>query len=104
MVVDQGADLAAGCAGHEHVADAQRAALDENGRKRTAALVELRLDHHLEPLEQMLDSGNGAQRQWRRHDAGDDIHQIYAEIVAQTCETYAEAPAGVGACGGVPLE
>ena len=28
----------------------------------------------------------------------------YAEIVAQTCETYAEAPAGVGACGGVRLE
>ena len=64
------------------------------------ARAELRLDTHLEPLEQMLDSGNGAQRQWRRHEAGEGDRQIYAEIVAQTCETYAETPAGVGACSG----
>jgi carboxylate-amine ligase len=64
------------------------------------ARAELRLDPHLEPLDQMLDSGNGAQRQWRRHEAGDDARQIYADIVAQTCETYAETPAGVGACAG----
>jgi hypothetical protein len=65
-----------------------------------AARAELRLDPHLEPVEQMLDSGNGAQRQSRRHDAGDDIRQIYADIVAETCATFAEVPAGVGACGG----
>jgi carboxylate-amine ligase len=67
------------------------------------ARSELRLDQHLEPIEQMLDSGNGAQRQWRRHAAGDGDRQIYAELVAETCETYAEAPAGVGACGGVRI-
>jgi glutamate---cysteine ligase / carboxylate-amine ligase len=64
------------------------------------ARAELRLDHQLDPLEQMLDSGNGAQRQWRRHEAGDDERQIYEDIVAETCETYAETPAGVGACSG----
>ena len=45
MVVDQRADLAARGAGDEHVADAQRAALDEHGRERAAALVELGFDH-----------------------------------------------------------
>ena len=37
--------LPARCAGDEHVADAKRAALDEHGRERAAALVELGLDH-----------------------------------------------------------
>jgi glutamate---cysteine ligase / carboxylate-amine ligase len=60
---------------------------------------ELRLDQHLEPVEQMLDTGNAAQRQWRRHEAGDDPRQIYADIVGETCATYAETPVGVGACG-----
>jgi glutamate---cysteine ligase / carboxylate-amine ligase len=64
------------------------------------ARTELRLDPHLEPLEQMLESGNGAQRQWRRHEAGDDVRQIYADIAAETCTTFAEVPAGVGACSG----
>jgi glutamate---cysteine ligase / carboxylate-amine ligase len=64
------------------------------------ARAELRLDLHLEALEQMLESGNGAQRQWRRHEAGDDTRQIYADLVAQTCESYAETPVGVGACAG----
>jgi glutamate---cysteine ligase / carboxylate-amine ligase len=62
---------------------------------------DLRLDQHLEPLEQMLESGNGAQRQWRRHMGGDDIRPIYGDIVRETCETYAEAPVGAGICGGV---
>jgi glutamate---cysteine ligase / carboxylate-amine ligase len=65
-----------------------------------AARSELRLDQHLEPVEQMLESGNGAQRQWRRHEAGDDERQIYADIVSETCASYAETPIGVGACGG----
>jgi glutamate---cysteine ligase / carboxylate-amine ligase len=60
---------------------------------------ELHLDQHLEPVEQMLESGNAAQRQWRRHEAGDDPRQIYADIVGETCATYAETPVGVGACG-----
>ena len=45
VVVDQRANLAARRARDEHVADAKRAALDEHGRKRAAALVELGLDH-----------------------------------------------------------
>jgi carboxylate-amine ligase len=60
---------------------------------------ELRLDQYLDPVEQMLESGNGAQRQWRRHESGDDARQIYADIVGETCATYAETPVGVGACG-----
>jgi glutamate---cysteine ligase / carboxylate-amine ligase len=64
------------------------------------ARAELRLDAHLEGVERMLDAGNGAQRQWRRHEAGEDAREIYADTVAETCATYAETPAGVGACGG----
>ena len=48
----------------------------------------------------MLETGNGAQRQWRRHEAGDEMREIYADIVSETCATYAETPAGVGACAG----
>ena len=44
LVVDHRPDLAARCARNEDVADAQRAALDEHGRKRAAALVELGFD------------------------------------------------------------
>jgi carboxylate-amine ligase len=62
---------------------------------------ELRLDQHLEALENMLDSGNGAQRQWRRQVAGDDMRSIYRDIVRETCETYAEAPVGAGTCAGL---
>jgi carboxylate-amine ligase len=69
-----------------------------------SARGELRLDQHLEPVEQMLESGNGAQRQWRRHEAGEDVRQIYADIVSETCTTYAEAPVGAGICGGCGSE
>jgi glutamate---cysteine ligase / carboxylate-amine ligase len=77
-----------------------RAAVEDLIAWTETARTALRLDSHLEPLEQMLDSGNGAQRQWRRHEAGDDTRQIYADIVAETCATFAEVPAGVGACSG----
>jgi carboxylate-amine ligase len=63
------------------------------------ARAELRVDQHLEALERMLDTGNGAQRQWRRHEAGDDIQQIYPELVGETCASYAETPVGAGICG-----
>jgi carboxylate-amine ligase len=68
------------------------------------ARAELRLDPHLEALEQMLDGGNGAQRQWRRHESGDSMGAIYATSVAETCATYAEARSGVGACAEALLE
>jgi carboxylate-amine ligase len=64
------------------------------------ARAELKLDPHLEPLERMLDSGNGAQRQWRRHEAGEAIRDIYATGVRETCASFAETPAGVGVCAG----
>jgi glutamate---cysteine ligase / carboxylate-amine ligase len=64
------------------------------------ARSELHLDSHLDALERMLESGNGAQRQWRRHEADDDARQVYGDIVGETCATYAETPAGVGACAG----
>jgi carboxylate-amine ligase len=62
------------------------------------ARAELKLDPHLDTLERMLDSGNGAQRQWRRHEARDAMRDIYAAGVRETCESFAETPAGVGAC------
>ena len=45
VVVDQGADAAPLGAGDDDVADLERAALDEHGRDRAAAAVELGLDH-----------------------------------------------------------
>ena len=44
-IVDQRAHAAPFGAGDDDVADTQRAALDEHGRDRAAAAVELRLDH-----------------------------------------------------------
>ena len=45
LVVDQRADAAPFGAGDDDVADMQRAALDQHGRDRAAAAVELGLDH-----------------------------------------------------------
>src|SRR5271165_279301 len=44
VLVEHGPDPAVGVAGHDRVADVQRAALDQHGRHRAAALVELCLD------------------------------------------------------------
>jgi glutamate---cysteine ligase / carboxylate-amine ligase len=81
-----------------------RAAVERLVEWTEPARAELRLDQYLEPLEQMLESGNGAQRQWRRHEAGDEMQQIYADAVGETCTTYAEAPVGAGICGGFERE
>jgi carboxylate-amine ligase len=56
------------------------------------ARAELKLDGHLEPLFGLLDGGNGAQRQWRRQEAGDHAREIYAALVEETRTTYASAP------------
>ena len=45
LVVDQRLDLAPGRAGHDRVADAQRALLHDHGRHRAAAGLEVRLEH-----------------------------------------------------------
>jgi carboxylate-amine ligase len=77
-----------------------RAAVERLLDSTQAARTELKLDQHLEPLERMLDIGNGAQRQWRRHEAGESMRDIYATGVGETRASFAETPAGVGACGG----
>jgi carboxylate-amine ligase len=62
----------------------------------------LALDPHLEGLERMLgDGGNGAQRQIRSHENGESQRDMFAATVAETCSTYAEAPAGAGVCSEV---
>jgi glutamate---cysteine ligase / carboxylate-amine ligase len=58
----------------------------------TPARDELKLDDHLEPLHGLLEDGNGAQRQWRRQEAGDHARDIYAALVDETRATYAAAP------------
>ncbi len=55
------------------------------------ARAALNLDAHLEGLGRALSEGNGAQRQWRRHERGDPARDIYAASVAETCATYPDA-------------
>jgi glutamate---cysteine ligase / carboxylate-amine ligase len=62
------------------------------------AREELMLDAHTDAIQRMLDSGNGAQRQQRRYEGGEDLRAVYAETVAEACSTYAEAPAAAGVC------
>jgi carboxylate-amine ligase len=59
------------------------------------ARAELRLDDHLGAVARMLEHGNGAQRQWRRHESGEPVSEIYAATVADTCASYGDAEAGV---------
>ena len=64
------------------------------------ARAALGLDGHLADLERLIANGNGAQRQSRRHAAGDSIEDIYAATVADTRATYAESGAALAApCG-----
>jgi len=62
---------------------------------------QLGLDPHLTGLPQMLEDGNGAQRQWRAHEAGESQREIFAAGVAETCASYAEADLGAGVCSKV---
>ena len=57
----------------------------------------LGIEHHLYALTAALANGNGAQRQWRRHQAGESAREIFGADVAETCSTFGEAGAGV--CG-----
>jgi carboxylate-amine ligase len=54
---------------------------------------QLGLAPHFGALANALERGNGAQRQWRRHEAGESSRDIYAADVAETCSTY-----GAGLC------
>jgi glutamate---cysteine ligase / carboxylate-amine ligase len=55
-----------------------------------------RLDPHLDGLHRALDAGNGAERQWRRHEAGEPARETLAAAVAETRATYARAAQAVG--------
>ena len=60
------------------------------------ARSELKLEDCLEGAYSMLDSGNGAQRQWRRHEAGESMRDVYAASVEETAVTYVAPPPCVG--------
>jgi carboxylate-amine ligase len=68
-----------------------RAAVEQLMDWTAPARSELRLDAHLGAVGRILEEGNGAQRLWRAHEAGTDIRETYASIVAETRDTYAPA-------------
>jgi glutamate---cysteine ligase / carboxylate-amine ligase len=57
------------------------------------ACARLGIQHHLDALTRALANGNGAQRQWRRHRAGESAREILAADVAETCATFAASGA-----------
>jgi carboxylate-amine ligase len=74
------------------------AAVEELLRWTAPAREALKLDAHLDGLVAALESGNGAQRQWRRHEEGEGLLDSYAAGVEETCSTYAGAAREL--CGG----
>jgi glutamate---cysteine ligase / carboxylate-amine ligase len=62
------------------------------------ARASLKLDPHLSGLFQVLEDGNGAQRQWRRYEAGENARDTYAATVGETCSTYATTAAALSGC------
>jgi len=62
------------------------------------ARSDLGLDRFLEGLPTAHEGGNGAQRQWRLHEAGEDVRKTYPAAVEETCTTYAPAAERVGGC------
>jgi carboxylate-amine ligase len=46
------------------------------------------LDDHLEGLRAALEAGNGAQRQWRAQEAGEEMREFFASTVEDTRSTY----------------
>jgi carboxylate-amine ligase len=55
------------------------------------ARAELRLDGHMVALAGLLEQGNGAQRQWRAHEAGTSARETFAHAVEETRRSYAGA-------------
>jgi carboxylate-amine ligase len=68
-----------------------RAAVEQLVDWTAPARADLKLDGALEALGASLDGGNGAQRQWRRHEAGEDMRDIYAATIEEARSTYAPA-------------
>jgi glutamate---cysteine ligase / carboxylate-amine ligase len=62
------------------------------------ARAALKLDPHLTGLFQALEDGNGAQRQWRRQEAGESARETYAAAIGETCSTYATTAAALSGC------
>jgi carboxylate-amine ligase len=62
------------------------------------ARAALKLDPHLGGLFEALDDGNGAQRQWRRHETRESARETYAAFVGETCSTYATTAAALSGC------
>jgi glutamate---cysteine ligase / carboxylate-amine ligase len=75
-------DLASG----EQVA--ARAAVERLLEWATPARQAANLDDHLEGLRAALEAGNGAQRQWRAQEAGEEMREIFASTVEDTRSTY----------------
>lgn len=75
-------DLASG----EQVA--ARAAVERLLEWTTPARQAANLDDHLEGLRAALEAGNGAQRQWRAQEAGEEMREIFASTVEDTRSTY----------------
>jgi carboxylate-amine ligase len=59
------------------------------------ACSQLGLEDQLAALLDALEHGNGAQRQWRRYEAGQSAQEIYGTDVAATCSTYGDSSAEV---------
>jgi len=55
------------------------------------ACSELGLEEHLAAIVSALEHGNGAQRQWRRCEAGQSMQEIFAADVSETCSTYGDS-------------
>jgi carboxylate-amine ligase len=75
-----------------------RAVVEGLVRWTAPARAALKLDPYLDGLFQALDDGNGAQRQWRRQEAGEGSRETYATTVSETCSTYATTAAALSGC------
>jgi carboxylate-amine ligase len=67
---------------------AARAAVERLLEWTTPARQAANLDDHLEGLRAALEAGNGAQRQWRAQEAGEEMREIFASTVEDTRSTY----------------
>jgi carboxylate-amine ligase len=76
-----------------------RAAVERLLERTAPARDALGLDRHLDGLHAALDGGNGAQRQWRREEAGVGMRDTFAATVDETCRSYALV--AVPGCEGV---
>ena len=89
-VVDQRADAAPFGAGHDDVADAQRAALDQHGRDRTAAAIELGLDHGA--FGRAVGIGLEVEQFGLQRDRLEQLVEVLALVLAETSTSSVSPP------------